>query len=106
MYLVTKWGRIIRSLRVDSVIYININCYIYEIEKKFYLQTRNHVLKRRFGTLICCYEAVLAQDEISDSVTVVADDFETFEIRLDFEAPICLNSLNFVLPTFVHYPVQ
>lgn len=50
--------------------------------------------------------AVLARDERSDSAAVVANDFETYEIRLDFAAPICLHFPYCVLPTLVHYPVQ
>jgi len=48
--------------------------------------------------------AVPARDDRSDSAAVVADDFETYEIRLDFVAPIGLHFPYCVLPTSVHYP--
>lgn len=50
--------------------------------------------------------AVLARDEKPDFVAVVADDFETYEIQLDFAAPVCLHSPHCVPPTSVHCPIQ
>lgn len=50
--------------------------------------------------------AVLAWDERSDFAAVVVDDFETYEIQLDYAVPICLHFPRCALPTSVRYPTQ